>query len=85
MPKSLSPLFELYVREGLELSIDAMMAFFRWICFRLEDFADRPFFTTISGYAYSRANYKLNWSAIPVILRLTFDEFRILFREGPAY
>ncbi|HZB81318.1 MAG TPA: PEP/pyruvate-binding domain-containing protein [Rubrobacteraceae bacterium] len=86
LPEPLSPLFdELYVREGLELSIDAMMTFFRWTYFRLEDFADRPFFTTINGYAYSRANYKLSWSTIPIILRLTFDEFRILFREGPAY
>src|SRR5215208_859439 len=86
LPEPLSPLFdELYVREGLELSIDAMMTFFRWTYFRLEDFADRPFFTTINGYAYSRANYKLSWSMIPIILRLMFDEFRILFREGPAY
>ena len=30
LPEPLSPLFdELYVREGLELSIDAMMGFFR--------------------------------------------------------
>src|ERR671921_491591 len=38
MPEPLSPLFdELYVREGLELSIDAMMEFFfRWTYFRLE-------------------------------------------------
>src|SRR5215217_846641 len=57
LPEPLSPLFdELYVREGLELSIDAVMAFFM-PRFRLEDFADRPFFATVNGYAYSRANY----------------------------
>ena len=89
MPEPLSPLFdELYVREGLELSIDAMMEFFfRWthVRFRLEDITDRPFFTTINGYAYSRANYKLNWSTIPIILRFVFDEFRVLFQKAPAY
>jgi pyruvate,water dikinase len=86
LPEPLSPLFdELYIREGLELSIDAMMAFFRMTYFRLEDFSDRPFFTTVNGYAYSRANYKLRWSAIPIILRLTVDEFRVMFREGPLY
>jgi pyruvate,water dikinase len=86
LPEPLSPLFdELYVREGLELSIDALMASFGMTNLRLEDLADRPFFTTINGYAYSRANYKLRWGAIPKILRLLVDEFRILFREAPAY
>jgi rifampicin phosphotransferase len=82
LPEPLSPLFdELYLREGLELSIDALMAFFGMTYLRLEDFADRPFFTTINGYAYSRANYKLNWSTTPAILRATIDEFRILFGD----
>ena len=86
LPEPLSPLFdELYVREGLELSIDSMMAFLRLTYVRLEDFADRPFFATINGYAYSRANYKLSWKTFPVMLRLLLDEFRLLFREGPAY
>jgi rifampicin phosphotransferase len=81
MPEPLSPLFdELYLREGLELSIDAMMEFFRMTYFRVEDFVDRPLFTTINGYAYTRANYKpLRWSAIPMFLRVTVDEFRIMF------
>lgn len=86
LPEPLSPLFdELYVREGLELSIDALMAFLRMTYARLEDFADRPFFTSINGYAYSRADYKLSWRMVPIILRLTADEFRVMFREGPAY
>src|ERR687893_1102705 len=81
MPEPLSPLFdELYLREGLELSIDAMMEFFRMTYFRFEDFVDRPLFATINGYAYTRANYKpLRWSAIPMFLRVTVDEFRIMF------
>jgi phosphohistidine swiveling domain-containing protein len=81
MPEPLSPLFdELYLREGLELSIDAMIEFFRMTYFRMEDFVDRPLFTTINGYAYTRANYKpLRWIAVPLFLRLTVDEFRIMF------
>ena len=86
LPEPLSPLFdELYVREGLELSIDAFMAFFRITYLRLEDVADRPFFITVNGYAYSRANYNLRWGAIPKFLRVMIDEFRILFREAPTY
>src|SRR5215218_2248084 len=86
LPEPLSPLFdELYLREGLELSIDDIIAFFGMTYLRLEDFADRPFFATINGYAYSRANYKLRWGAIPKLLRLLIDEFRMLFREAPGY
>jgi rifampicin phosphotransferase len=86
LPEPLSPLFgELYLREGLELSIDTLMEFFGWTL-TLEDFADRPFFTTINGYAYSRANYKLEWSTVPTLLRAVIDEFRILFgAEMSAY
>src|ERR671910_3857990 len=83
MPEPLSPLFdELYVREGLEFSIDAMIEFFRMTYLRVEDFVDRPLFTTINGYAYTRANYKpFGWSAIPMFLRATVDEFRIMFGD----
>jgi len=82
LPEPLSPLFdELYLREGLELSIDDIMAFFGMTYLSLEDFADRPFFTTINGYAYSRANYKFNWRVIPMVLRTTADEFRIMFGD----
>ncbi len=80
LPEPLSPLFdELYLREGLELSIDDIMAFFGMTYLSLEDFADRPFFTTINGYAYSRADYKFSWRVIPMTLRATVDEFRMLF------
>ncbi|HET6661329.1 MAG TPA: PEP/pyruvate-binding domain-containing protein [Rubrobacter sp.] len=86
LPEPLSPLFdELYVGEGLELSIDALMGLFRLTSFRLEDITDRPFFATVNGYAYSRANYKLSWRTAPALLRVTLEEFRILFREAPAY
>ena len=86
LPEPLSPLFdELYVREGLELSIDAVMALFRMTYFRLEDFTDRPFFATINGYAYSRANVRANWKTFPVLLGAWISGVRMLFREGPAY
>jgi phosphohistidine swiveling domain-containing protein len=86
LPEPLSPLFdELYVREGLELSIDAVMALFRMKYFRLEDFTERPFFTTINGYAYSRANIKVSWKTLPVLLGAWVSGLRMLFREGPVY
>ncbi len=87
LPEPLSPLFdELYVRKGLELSIDAVVAFLGMTYLSLEDFADRPFFTTINGYAYSRANYKFSWRVIPMALHATVDEFRMMFgNEMLAY
>ncbi|MDQ4043108.1 MAG: PEP-utilizing enzyme, partial [Actinomycetota bacterium] len=42
-------------------------------------------FTTVNGYANSRANYKLRWGTVPKFLRAMVDEFRILFREAPVY
>src|SRR5215212_815051 len=85
LPEPLSPLFdELYVREGLELSIDAMMVFFGMTYLHIEDFIDRPLFATVNGYAYLRADYKLKWSTIPTILRATIDEFRLIFGDETA-
>jgi rifampicin phosphotransferase len=85
LPEPLSPLFdELYLREGLESSIDAMMAFFGMSYLRIEDFIDRPLFATVNGYAYLRADYKLGWGALPTMLRATFDEFRLVFGEETA-
>ena len=82
LPEPLSPLFdELYVREGLELSIDAVMSFFGITYLRVEDLTDRPLFTTVNGYAYLRADYKLRWSTVPLVLRATVDEFRVLFGD----
>jgi len=87
LPEPLSPLFdELYLREGLELSIDALMTFFGMTYLRIEDIMDRPIFATVNGYAYLRADYKLRWSTVPAVLRATVDEFRVLFGdETSAY
>ena len=82
LPEPLSPLFdELYLREGLELSIDALMDFLGMTYLRIEDFMDRPIFATVNGYAYLRADYKLRWRTAPIILRATVDEFRVLFGD----
>ena len=81
--RSRSPLFdELYLREGLEVAGADLGKFFRWTYFRVEDFVDRPLYTTINGYAYMRANYKpLRWSMVPPLLRATVDEFRSCFEK----
>jgi hypothetical protein len=85
MPEPLSPLFdELYLREGLELSIEALMAALGMTYVRVEDFIDRPLFTTVNGYAYLRADYKLGWRTVPLMVRATLDEFRKLFGDETA-
>ncbi len=87
LPEPLSPLFdELYLREGLELSIDTLLEFFGMTYLRLEDVVDRPIFATVNGYAYSRADYRLDWRTAPKLLRALLDELRILFGdETTAY
>ena len=85
LPEPLSPLFdELYLRRGLELSIDALMVSLGMSYLRIEDFMDRPIFATVNGYAYLRADYKLRWRTAPIILRATVDEFRVLFGDETA-
>lgn len=85
LPEPLSPLFdELYLREGLEVSIDTLMEFFGMTYLRVEDFIDRPIFATVNGYAYLRADYRLRWSTVPAVLRATIDEFRVLFGDKTA-
>jgi len=68
MPDPLSPLFaELYLDVGLEHSIDQLMA--HWDApMDISDFLERPFFVTVNGYAYCRADYKIPWGRIPRIL-----------------
>jgi rifampicin phosphotransferase len=87
LPEPLSPLFdELYLREGLELSIDGLMDFLGMTYLRIEDFMDRPVFATVNGYAYLRADYKLGWTGLPKMLRALIDELRVLFGgETSAY
>ena len=88
LPEPLSPLFdELYVRQGLERSLDTVMALFTRAMhgFRLEDFADRPFFTSVNGYAYQRGNYRWGWKTLWWMFRGEVAAMRVLFKEAIPY
>ena len=68
MPDPLSPLFaDLYLQEGLEQSLDAFLDDLG-MPIKVEEFVTRPFFTTVNGYAYCRADYRIPWRRIPRIL-----------------
>jgi phosphohistidine swiveling domain-containing protein len=59
MPEPLSPLFdELYLREGLERSVDAILPVMD-IPDLLDKIIERPLFTTVNGFAYMRADVKM--------------------------
>lgn len=82
MPGPLSPLFaELYLEEGLEQSLDAFMATFS-MPFDIGEVVTRPYFTTVNGYAYSRADFKVPWRRIPGILRFYFTSIPNLIRNA---
>ncbi|MGI9003285.1 MAG: hypothetical protein ACR2GH_16785 [Pseudonocardia sp.] len=87
MPDPLSPLFEeLYLRTGLEQSMDVLLELFvSDRSFRLEDVADRPFFATVNGFAYQRADYRLRLAVVPDMLRMTVLETRVLFGEATQH
>jgi phosphohistidine swiveling domain-containing protein len=86
LPEPLSPLFEeLYLRDGLERSLDALTAFLRMPYFHMEAIGGRPFFTTVNGYAYQRASFSPSWSAVPMLARATFDGWRIMWGEGVVH
>jgi phosphohistidine swiveling domain-containing protein len=60
MPGPLSPLFdELYLRVGLDRSTDLFLSEFDFD-FDLDRFVERPMFVTANGYAYTRADYRLD-------------------------
>lgn len=85
LPEPLSPLFEeLYLREGLEPSVGAFLEFLEITYVNVEDFIDRPLFTTVNGYAYLRADYKLGWGMVPITLRVSIDELRVVFGDKTA-
>ena len=89
MPEPLSPLFdELYLREGLELSVDevldemqATMGMPRSIA----ELMERPLFTTVNGYAYQRANFKMKWNTVPILISYMRKAIPGLFRQGISY
>lgn len=84
MPGPLSPLFaELYLREGLEQSVDAMVRAMGMSDAYLE-LMERPFLTTVNGYAYMRGSLRWRWSIVPVLLRTIVVGTSIVFRSGMA-
>jgi pyruvate,water dikinase len=87
MPDPLSPLFdELYVRQGLERSIDAVVEFVMGgISLRIEAIMDRPFFATVNGFAYQRADYRVPARMLPSVIRVTAREFYVLFEEAAVH
>jgi phosphohistidine swiveling domain-containing protein len=82
MPEPLSPLFEdLYLRDGLERSIDVVMVALR-MPDALDDMIDRPLFATVNGFAYQRADVKLRSGTAPALIGYMARGIPTLFREG---
>lgn len=72
MPGPLSPLFaELYLFEGLEQGVDQLMVEFD-MPFEVEVFAQRPFFATVNGYAYMRADFRITWRLLQMIPKVLY-------------
>jgi hypothetical protein len=86
LPEPLSPLFdELYLRQGLERSLEALLVFFKMPWLHLEDIAYPPFFTTINGYAYQRANFKVGLKTLVLALRGAFDGWRVMWSDAVPF
>jgi pyruvate,water dikinase len=86
MPGPLAPLFdELYLSEGLERSTDLIM---RQLAgqtgFHLDDLVERPPFTTINGFAYSRADTNIAPRKIPGLLRMIAKVYYAVLTQAEA-
>ncbi|MCC7104137.1 MAG: phosphoenolpyruvate synthase [Chloroflexi bacterium] len=91
MPDPLSPLFEeLYLREGLERSVDSILVAMDMPDV-VDELMDRPFFRTINGFAYMRADVRLKVGTllrsfvqgVPALFRVAVPNWRD--RTLPAY
>ncbi|MEM8533247.1 MAG: PEP/pyruvate-binding domain-containing protein [Chloroflexota bacterium] len=90
MPEPLSPLFEeLYVQEGLDLSIDKLIAFMgdlsntnNLIQEFMREAMPGSFATTVNGYAYSMASFNFTWKSIVQVLHMYVKLLPPMFREG---
>jgi pyruvate,water dikinase len=82
MPEPLSPLFEdLYLTQGLEQSIRGLgeaMGF----AGLLDRMFDRPFFTTVNGYGYSRANFNFTPQTVLPLILASIKGISWVFRDG---
>ncbi|MQA92144.1 MAG: phosphoenolpyruvate synthase [Gemmatimonas sp.] len=85
MPEPLSPLFdELYLREGLDRSSDAMQDAMG-VPRRVRKVIDRPLFATVNGYAYMRASLNLRWWTVPLVVGAMLTGVPAMFRKGISY
>lgn len=87
MPDPLSPLFaDLYLKDGLERSLDAMQRAMGVPRRLREELMDRPYFATVNGYAYMRGDLKLRWWTIPLALAaMAAGVTRLLQGAGITY
>ena len=72
MPDPLSPLFaELYLTDGLDQSMDRFLEDLG-APIRIDDFIERPFFLTVNGFAYCRADYHIPWRVLWILPRILY-------------
>jgi len=84
MPDPLSPLFaELYLQDDLDKSIVRLMNEME-MPFDIELFIERPLFTTVNGYAYVRADYRLSWRLIWLVPQILYSYVGLLRRLLPT-
>jgi hypothetical protein len=62
-----------------------VLAFFKMPWFHLEDIADPPFFTTINGYAYQRANFKFGVKTLALALRGAVNGWRVMWSDAVPF
>jgi pyruvate,water dikinase len=82
MPEPLSPLFEeLYLRDGLERSVQIVVRML-YIPGTFDDLVPHPLFATVNGFAYQRADVKMTWQTVPLLIGAMAKAMPALFREG---
>jgi pyruvate,water dikinase len=86
MPEPLSPLFEkLYLRDGLDRSMDNVVAELQIAGSIFEQLVQRPLFNTVNGFAYQRADVKLDWRTVPILVAAVARTIPALFRDGVPF
>lgn len=86
MPEPLSPLFaELYLEQGLEHSMHQVMDIMGMPQDVLRRFFDPPMFNTVNGFAYMRADFKLNIRTFGLIFAVYLKVLPKLLRVAIPY
>jgi len=85
MPEPLSPLFaELYLRHGLERSMDVWMEEFGLDPRLIDRLVKRPIFDTINGFAYMRVDIEVGLGIVPTAISIYVRALPKLLRRGIA-